>query len=181
MPTSSLVVDKARELAAAGHYAEVVEYLAARGGSELEESPSLALLYGTAQGRLGRHDEGLRWLNLALEQARKREERALERQALNARGAIALVSGRIDEAGDYFTRALMAASRDGDRATIGRCSNNLGIISNLRGRYAEAIGSWELAAAAWPIPSARPRTCAWQRCCSWPRARWRRPSGRCVT
>ena len=148
MPTSSLVVDKARELAAAGHYAEVVEYLAARGGSELEESPSLALLYGTAQGRLGRHEEGLRWLNLALEQARKREERALERQALNARGAIALVSGRIDEAGDYFTRALMAASRDGDRATIGRCSNNLGIISNLRGRYAEAIGSWEMAAAA---------------------------------
>ncbi len=157
MPTSSLVVDKARELAAAGHYAEVVEYLAARGGSELEESPSLALLYGTAQGRLGRHEEGLRWLNLALEQARKREERALERQALNARGAIALVSGRIDEAGDYFTRALMAASRDGDRATIGRCSNNLGIISNLRGRYAEAIGSWEIAS----------------RGCS--TARWRRP------
>jgi tetratricopeptide (TPR) repeat protein len=148
MNTSSLVVDKARQLAAAGHHAEVIEYLGAQDGSELERSPSLALLYGTAQARLGRHDEGLRWLDLALDQARKRDEHAVEQQALNARGAIALVSGRINEAADYFTRALMVASRDGDMATTGRCSNNLGIISSLRGRHAEAIGSWEIAVAA---------------------------------
>ncbi len=148
MHTSSLVVDKARQLAAAGRHAEVVEYLGAREGSELVDSPSLALLYGTAQARLGHHDEGLRWLDLALDQARKRDEQAVERHALNARGAIALVSGRIDEAADYCTRALMVASRDGDLATTGRCSNNLGIISNLRGRHAEAIGSWEIAVAA---------------------------------
>jgi tetratricopeptide (TPR) repeat protein len=42
----------------------------------------------------------------------------------------------------------MAASRDGDHATTGRASNNLGIISYLRGRHAEAISSWEIAAAA---------------------------------
>src|SRR5207245_10218749 len=41
-----------------------------------------------------------------------------------------------------------AASRDGVDATVGRCSNNLGIISNLRGRHAEAIGSWNIAVAA---------------------------------
>jgi tetratricopeptide (TPR) repeat protein len=148
MNTSSLVVEKAQQLAAAGHHAEVVEYLGARAGSELEDSPSLALLYGTAQARLGRHDEGQRWLDLALDRARKQDEQAVERHALNARGAIALVSGRIDEAADYFTQALMVASRDGDHATTGRCSNNLGIINNLRGRHAEAIGSWEIALAA---------------------------------
>jgi len=148
MPTSSLVVEKARQLAAAGHHAEVVEYLGAQAESELEDSPSLALMYGTAHARLGRHDEGLRWLDTALDQARKRDEQAVERHALNARGAVALVSGRIDEAADYFTQALMAASRDGDLVTTGRCSNNLGIISNLRGRHAEAIGSWEIALAA---------------------------------
>src|SRR2546422_3104689 len=49
-----------------------------RSGSELEDSPSLALLYGTAQARLGRHDEGLRWLDLALDQAHKRDERSEE-------------------------------------------------------------------------------------------------------
>jgi len=125
-----------------------VAYLGGRGSRELTESPNLALLYGTAQARLGRHEEALRWVDLALDQARTRAEPALERQALNARGAIALVSGRIDEAADFFTQALMAASRDGDHATTGRCSNNLGIISSLRGRHAEAIGSWAIAGAA---------------------------------
>lgn len=148
MQTSSLVVEKARHLAAAGHHAEVVEFLGAQAESELQDSPTLALLYGTAYARLGRHDEGLRWLDRALDEARKRDELSVERPALNARGAVALVSGRIDEAADYFTQALMAASRDGDLATTGRSSNNLGIISNLRGRHAEAIGSWEIAIAA---------------------------------
>ena len=148
MHSPSIVVDTARQLAAAGRYAEVLAYLGARPGSELADSPSLALMYGTAHARLGRHEEGQRWLDLALDLARTRDEQAVERQALNARGAIALVSGRIDEAADYFTQALLAASRDGDAATTGRCSNNLAIISNLRGRHAEAIGSWEIAAAA---------------------------------
>src|SRR5438034_11781987 len=148
MHMSSLVVDKARQLAAAGHHAEVIEYLGAQEKSELADSPTLALLYGTAQARLGRHDEGLRWLDLALDEARRRDERAVQGHALNARGAIALVSGRIDEAADYFTQGLMVASRDGDLATTARCSNNLGIISHLRGRHAEAIGSWEIAVAA---------------------------------
>src|SRR5438046_7928057 len=146
MHTSSLVVDTAQQLAAAGHHAEVVAYLGGR--TELEDSPSLALLYGTAQARLGRHDEGFRWLDLALDQARRGRADAVERRALNARGAAAFVSGRIEEAADYFTQALMRASRDGDFAMTGRCSNNLGIISNLRGRYAEAIGSWQIAVAA---------------------------------
>src|SRR3989454_321722 len=148
MTTSAIVVDKAQQLTAAGQHAEVVNYLAARQGSELVESASLALLYGTAQARVGRHGEGLRWLDTALEQARKGGERGVESRALNARGAMSLVSGRLDEAADYCTRALMLASLDGDSATVGRCSNNLGIVSNLRGRHAEAIGSWEIARAA---------------------------------
>jgi tetratricopeptide (TPR) repeat protein len=148
MHLSSLILDEARQLAAAGRHAEVMAYLGARTKTELAESPTFALLYGTAQARLGRHGEGRRWLDVALERARQQGEPALERRALNARGAIALVSGQMDEAADCFTQALMAASRDGDRATIGRCSNNLGIINNLRGRHAEAIGSWEIAVAA---------------------------------
>src|SRR6266566_3901617 len=148
MHTSSIVVDKARQLTAAGQHAEVVEYLATLEPNELRESASLALLYGTAQARLGRHDEGLRWLDAALERARNDGERGVEGRTLNARGAMSLVRGRVDEAADYCTRALMLASLDGDLATVGRCSNNLGIISNLRGRHAEAIGSWEIARAA---------------------------------
>src|SRR2546426_835834 len=148
MQTSSILVDKAQQLAAAGRHTEVIACLGARDASDLDGSPDLALLYGTAQARLGRHAEGLRWLDAALEQARKGGERGVESRALNARGAMSLVSGRLDEAADYCTRALMLASLDGDSATVGRCSNNLGIVSNLRGRYAEAIGSWEIARAA---------------------------------
>jgi tetratricopeptide (TPR) repeat protein len=148
MQMSPLVIEKARQLAAAGHHAEVVEYLGTQVESALVDSPSLALLYGTAHARLGHNDEGLRWLDMALDQARLRDEQAVERHALVARGAVALVSGRLDEAADYFTQALMAASRDGDLVTTGRCSNNLAIISHLRGRHAEAIGSWEIALAA---------------------------------
>src|SRR3989475_3795628 len=110
MHMSSLVVDKARQLAAAGHHAEVIEYLGVQKRSDLADSPTLALLYGTAQARLGCHDEGLRWLDLALEEARRREEPAGGGQALNARGAIALGSGRIDEAADYFTTAPLSPS-----------------------------------------------------------------------
>src|SRR5438132_895388 len=144
---ASPVVAKARALAAAGQHAAVVEFLGSREQSELED-PTLALLYGIAQARLGRHEQGLQWIDQALAAARQRREHGVERHALNARGAIALVSGNRPEAADFCTRALMAASRDGDHATTGRASNNLGIISHLRGRHAEAISSWEIAAAA---------------------------------
>jgi tetratricopeptide (TPR) repeat protein len=145
---ASPVLAKARALAAAGHHAAVVEFLGTREQGELQDTPTLALLYGIAQARLGRHEQGLQWIDRALANARQRSEHGVERHALNARGAIALVSGHLSEAADFCTQALMAASRDGDHATTGRASNNLGIISYLRGRHAEAISSWEIAAAA---------------------------------
>src|SRR5439155_497747 len=43
-----------------------------------------------------------------------------------------------------------------DDATAGRCSNNRGIISHLRGRHAEAIASWEIALAAFDGAAWRP-------------------------
>ena len=145
---ASPVVAKARSLAAAGHHAALVEFLGSRTQSELED-PTLELLYGIAQARLGRHKQGLEWIDRALATARLRREHGVERHALNARGAIALMSGNLTEAADSCTQALMAASRDGDHATTGRASNNLGVISHLRGRHAEAISSWEIAAAAY--------------------------------
>jgi tetratricopeptide (TPR) repeat protein len=141
-------LERARKLAETGHHAEVAEYLAGWRCDEIESSPELSLLYGTAQARSGHPAEGTQWVELALDLSRKQGDKETETRALNARGAIAFVSGQIDEAADYFTQALMAASRDGDHATIGRCSNNLGILNNLRGRHAEAIGSYKLAIAA---------------------------------
>jgi len=141
-------LNRVRKLAETGQHAAVVDYLSDRPDMELKESPTLALLFGTAQARLGKHNEGMEWVELALGKSRDRGDRTVESRALNVRGAIALVSGSIDKAAEYFTQALAAARNDGDNAIIGRCSNNLGIIYNLRGRYAEAIGSYTMAIAA---------------------------------
>jgi tetratricopeptide (TPR) repeat protein len=139
---------KARQLAEGGRHAELVDYLGEWPREQIEKSATLSLMYGTAHARLGRHDEGSHWVNLALDRSCEEGDRTTQTRALNARGAIAFVAGRIDEAADYFTQALLSASREGDHATIGRCSNNLGIIANLRGRHAEAIGSYSMAVAA---------------------------------
>src|SRR2546422_6261852 len=142
------VIDKARELAAAGHHAAVVEFLGGRERTELGDSPTLALLYGIAQARLGRHEQALQWLELALEQARRLGEPAVERHALNARGAFALVNGHLTESADFCTQALMAESRDGEHAATRRASHNLRRLNDLPGRHASAISSPEIAAAA---------------------------------
>src|SRR2546423_13836516 len=74
------VIDKARELAAAGHHAAVVEFLGSRERTELGESPTLALLYGIAQARPGRHEQGRQWLELAAARARQARGTHGERQ-----------------------------------------------------------------------------------------------------
>src|SRR5437879_2277388 len=124
MHTPTLVVERARELAAAGRHADVVEFLGAQKRSELADSPSLALLYGTAQARLGHHDEGLRWLDLALDEARRRDERAVAGQALNARGAIAQADRAVAEAEAFGDRTLWALARR-RRAEIRLCGGEL--------------------------------------------------------
>src|SRR2546425_987803 len=80
---ASPVVAKARALAAAGHHAAVIEFLGACDQSELAD-PTLALLYGIAQARLGRHEQGVQWIDQALAAARQRREHGVERHALNA-------------------------------------------------------------------------------------------------
>jgi tetratricopeptide (TPR) repeat protein len=148
MSTSAPVIDRMKELAAAGHHADVVAELRALENEEVQDSPLLSLIYGAAQARLGWPADGLKWVELALQESRKCGDRDVEKRALNVRGGIALVAGRVDEAADFFTQAMLAGSTDGDPYTIGRACNNLGIISNVRGRQAEALGSYEMAIAA---------------------------------
>src|SRR2546430_15354858 len=81
------VIDKARALAAAGHHAAVVEFLGGRERAELSDSPTLALLYGIAQARLGRHEQALQWLEPALGPARRLGPPPGGRPGRKARGA----------------------------------------------------------------------------------------------
>jgi len=137
-----------QKLAETGRHAAVLDRLGALPVQELEQSPTLALLFGIAQARLGKHKSGRQWVTTALHTARARGDGAIEARALNVSGVIALEEGWIDEAESCFARALAAAERQGDRATVGRCSNNVGIIANLRGQYGKAVGSYTMALAA---------------------------------
>ncbi len=136
-----------RQLLETGQFSEVVFSLADR-EEEVAESPTLSLCYGTAQARLGEYNDGLRWVEVALNRSRSQGDRAVELRALNARGAIALGSGKVDEAYEFFTSAAEIAEREGDHGTLGRCSNNLGIVHNLRGDHGAAVGAYTAALAA---------------------------------
>src|SRR2546426_11975226 len=103
------VIDKARALAAAGHHAAVVEFLGGRERAELSDSPTLALLYGIAQARLGRHEQALQWLELALGQARRLRAPAVQPHALNGRGSFALRKGHPTENARFCTPRPIAA------------------------------------------------------------------------
>ena len=50
----------AQELADAGRYDQLLEYLSGRSQDEIEQSPTLTLLCGIAHSRLGRLDQGQR-------------------------------------------------------------------------------------------------------------------------
>ena len=139
---------EAEGLVSRGRYAELVTYLK-RSDAQLERSPTLALLYGIGQARLGHLDEGQRWALMALSGARGQSDGALQVRALNVCGAIALERGGIHEATHFFARAQEQAAQDGDLVTVGRCANNLGIIASLQGEYGRAVGSYTRALAAY--------------------------------
>lgn len=145
---SLAMLNEVQQLADSGRLAAVVDHLTGVPTTELEQSPTLALLYGIAQARLGHHATGAKWVGVALDRARARGDRTIEARALNVSGGIAFEAGRISEAVEYFTQALAEAEGEGDRATVGRCSNNLGSIASLRGQYGRAIGSYTMALAA---------------------------------
>jgi len=142
------MLNSIKKLAETGHHAAVAQQLGELPAQDLEQSPTLALLFGIAQARLGHHSIGKQWVGIGLETARARRDHAVEARALNVSGAIAFEEGRIDDAVSYFTRGLGEAERLSDRATVGRCSNNLGIIASLRGEFGRAIGSYTMALAA---------------------------------
>jgi tetratricopeptide (TPR) repeat protein len=137
-----------QQLFHAGQNAAVVAEFGEIPTRDLETSPTLALLLGTAQSRLGHLALGRGWVAAALEGARVRGDVALEARSLNASGAIAFLEGRIEDAAGFLAEGLAVAERRGDQATVGRCSNNLGIIANLRGQHARAIGAYTIARAA---------------------------------
>lgn len=148
MGISLTQLTEAERLAASGQYQALLEYLAPS-ASVLEASPTLSLLFASANARLGKDDDAAHWAETALIRAREHADRAIEARALNLRGAIALEGGDLDEAANFFMRALLEARLLDDHTTLGRCSNNLGIVADQRASYEQAMSWYRLALAAY--------------------------------
>jgi tetratricopeptide (TPR) repeat protein len=138
-----------RQLVETGRFAEVVRFLRDQSYTRLESNPELALLFGIALARIGRQLEGRHWTLTALRSAQGRGLGDVEARAFNAVGALAFEAGDMEEAKEHWLKARTIATRGGDYATVGRCSNNIGILENLLGRYGEAVGAYTVAIAAY--------------------------------
>jgi len=145
----SALLAQLRDLGQQGRHRELLERLRTLPVAVLESRTALALLTAETLGRLGDHTGATRWTGLALAVARSRGERQAELRALNYHGAIALRRGDVDEAEQHVGEALELARALQDHAAQARCLNNLGIIASLRGDADAALGSYQLALAAY--------------------------------
>ena len=107
MIKSTAQFGRARELADSGRHAEVLEFFDGWSGAKIGESAQASLLYGTAFARLGHHEKGQQWIERALDRARALGEHSVETRALNARGGVAFVTGRIELIAKRSPRACM--------------------------------------------------------------------------
>ena len=71
------------------------------------------------------------------------------RRALNMLGAAAFELGQLTEAAEHFAAALALGNTGADPLTIGRATNNLGMLAHLKGTYAEALALYQLAVPAY--------------------------------
>jgi tetratricopeptide (TPR) repeat protein len=139
---------KARSCAARGRWKELRALLGRR-PEELERRPELAVMLAEAQLRTGRLGTALALLRRTMP-ALERSGNAPElRRAVNMLGAAHFELGQLSEAEAAFGRALELASAAGADLIVGRATNNLGLIANIRGRPGTALSLYRLAIPAY--------------------------------
>jgi tetratricopeptide (TPR) repeat protein len=148
VPPLDARVTNVRQLAADGCWRDVCAILspiAAEAGVPSE----LLLLRGEAHLRTGDASGARAWVPSALVVARQGHDRISERTLLNQLGVASFHLGQLDDAERAFLQALELGQRDGDDLLVARASNNLGMIANVRGHPAIAVGLYQLAIPAY--------------------------------
>ena len=110
---------------------------------------SRAMLLGEACLRTGDPRTAMRWLDLAEPMLTKSGNRPSLRSVFNLQGAAAFAIGSLNRAAESFSSALSMAQLDADALLSARATNNLGLISALRGDVEAAILSYQRAIAAY--------------------------------
>jgi len=139
---------RARDLADAGAWAELVELL--RGNATaIAGDAELRVLLGESLVRTGQERQARHWLESILPALVGRREEALYRRALNLLGVAAFALGDLDAAHTAFTAALERATQADDILLLARTSNNLGAIANLQAQHESALLHYRVAVPAY--------------------------------
>ncbi|MEO5814304.1 MAG: tetratricopeptide repeat protein [Gemmatimonadaceae bacterium] len=142
------VHERARDLADAGAWAELVELL--RGDANAVASDAeLRVLLGESLVRTGQERQARHWLESILPSLVGHHEDARHRRALNLLGVAAFALGDLDAAHAAFTLALEHATQADDILLLARASNNLGAIANLQARHESALLHYRIALPAY--------------------------------
>ncbi|HEU0012943.1 MAG TPA: tetratricopeptide repeat protein, partial [Longimicrobium sp.] len=144
-----LTLDDARALRAAGDWRALAERGAATPAQVLAAEPEVAYAYAAACRHLGDPGRAVQLAELARDEARRHGNRLLTADAVNLIGNAWFEQGRLDDAECSFAELLEVAAEWADEEFTARASNNLGVISNVRGRRDLALGYYERAAAAY--------------------------------
>ena len=139
---------RARELADAGAWPELVQLLRGHVASNSEDV-ELRVLFGESLVRVGEEHEARDWLDLIMPSLATGRAVALHRRALNLVGVASFALGELDAASDAFTKVLELATQSGDVLLLARASNNLGAIANLQGRHESALLHYHIALPAY--------------------------------
>jgi len=135
----------ARAEAARGEWGAVCARLEATPAESLE----IALLLAEAYLRTGQLAAAHAQLGSPLVRGAGRANTAIHRRATNMRGAAAFELGLLAEAETCFREALSLATPAGDSLTLGRATNNLGMIAHMRGTFDRALALYQLAVPAY--------------------------------
>jgi hypothetical protein len=135
----------ARAEAGRGEWGAVCARLEAKAGASME----ITLLLAEAYLRTGQLTAAHTLLGSALAGGAERANTATHRRAMNMRGAAAFELGLLAEAELCFREAVALATPSGDPLTLGRATNNLGMIAHLRGAFDGALALYQLAVPAY--------------------------------
>jgi tetratricopeptide (TPR) repeat protein len=141
------LLTSARAHARRGEWGAVLDLLGVEPVHGLD--PELILVLAEAGLRTGRLALAQALLGPLLPALERQGNTPAQRRAVNMLGAAAFELGLMDEAEGQFNSALALANGAGDHLTIGRATNNLGMIAHIHGQYDRALSHYQLAVPAY--------------------------------
>ncbi|HEX5871761.1 MAG TPA: tetratricopeptide repeat protein, partial [Longimicrobium sp.] len=148
-PPTPLDRDAARELRRRRAWMQLAGAGDLLGEEALLAEPEVGYAYAAACRHVGRPERALEVALKVEPETRRRGDWRLSGEAVNLIGNILFETGHADQAQARFEELLEHASRWSDEEFSARASNNLGVVSNVRGQRDLALTYYQRALAAY--------------------------------